>query len=63
MCSYSVRVGIAHVEKVVLVGRVSFGLEYALHTLCATNAHRKPYSAHEDIHVVLRREEAIKVRR
>ena len=63
VCTYSVRVSIAHIEKVFLVDRVSFGLEYALHTFCATNAHCKPYSAYEDIQVVLRREEAIMVRR
>ena len=62
MCTYSVGVGIAHVEEVLHVGRVSLGCEYTLHTLCAADAHGKPYSAHEDIHVVLRGKEAVRIK-
>ena len=60
--TYSVWVGVAHVEEVLLIGRISFRFEYALHTLRAADAHGKPHSAHEDIHVILRGKEAVRVR-
>ena len=49
-------------EEVLIVRRVSLGFEYALRTLRAANAHGKPPSAHEDIHVILRGKEAVRVR-
>ena len=58
MRAYSVGVRVAHVEKVVGVGRVCLGLKDVLGALCAADAHGKSHAAHENVHVVVRREEA-----
>ena len=58
MRAYSVGVRIAHVEKVVGVGRVCLGLKDVLGALCAADTHGESHAAHEDVHVVIRCKEA-----
>ena len=58
MRAYSVWVRVAHVEKVVGVGRVCLGLKHVLGALCAADTHGKSHSAHEDVHIVVRCKEA-----
>ena len=58
MRAYSVGVRVAHVEKVVGVGRVCLGLKDVLGALGAADTHGKSHAAHKDVHVVVRRKEA-----
>ena len=55
---YSVGVRVPHVEKVFGIGRVCLGLKDVLGASRTADTHGKSHAAHEDVHVVFRREKA-----
>jgi hypothetical protein len=58
----SIWIRVSSVEKVVRIGRVCLGLEDAFDAVCAADTHGKSYATYENVHIILRGEEAVRVR-